>query len=158
MKTNFHHIGIVVKNINEAILKYCQALDVDSSGVKIHQQSYMTGKGEVEEFDYAFIPMGNNSYIELVTPTSEGPTKRYLEKKGEGLFHLAFESTNINKTVENFEKAGIQVASRTPTPTEQIFSVFLHPKSAHGVLIQLLHKNILLPDGSPNLDLVSNLE
>lgn len=158
MKTNFHHIGIVVKNLKEAILKYCQALEVNSNDIKIHQQSYMTGKGEVEEFDYAFIPLGNNCHIELVNPTSEGPTKRYLEKKGEGLFHLAIESTEIKKTIENFETAGIPVAGRTPTPTERVFSVFLHPKSAHGVLIQLLHKNILLPDGSPNLDLVSNLE
>ena len=99
------------------------------------------------------IPLSNNCYIELVSPLTEGPTKRYLEKKGEGLFHLAFESVDILSSIDDFEKAGFLLSGRTPT--EEVFSVFFHPKPAHGVLIQLLKKDILLPDGSPNLNLVS---
>ncbi len=152
MKTNFHHIGIVVEDLNEAIGKYCQALEVDLADIKINRQSYITGKGEIEEFDYAFIPLGDNNYIELVTPLTDGPTKRYLEKKGEGLFHLALESTDIKYTIERFEKAGIPQAGMTPT--EKIFSVFFHPKAANGVLFQVMKKGILLPDGSPNIELV----
>nr|MDO8083098.1 VOC family protein [Candidatus Freyarchaeota archaeon] len=156
MKTNFHHIGIVVRDLKAAISKYCKALGVNSNAIKIHKQGYVTEKGEGEEFDYAFIPLGNNCYIELVSPISEGPTKRYLEKKGEGLFHLAFESDDILKTIENFEEAGFLLAGRTPS--KQVLSVFFHPKSTHGVLLQVIKKNILLPDGSPNLELAMEEE
>ncbi len=154
MKTNFHHIGIVVTDLKKAVLKYCQALEMNPETIKINRQSYITGKGEDEEIDYAFIPLGNNCFIELVTPLTDGPTKRYLEKKGEGLFHLALESTDIKYTIERFEKAGIPQAGMTPT--EGIFSVFFHPKSANGVLMQVIKKGILLPDGSPNLEVAMN--
>ncbi|MFX0125359.1 MAG: VOC family protein [Candidatus Hodarchaeota archaeon] len=152
MNTNFHHVGIVVHNLKSAISKYCNAFGQNSDGIKIHTQYYATGKEE-EEFQYAFIPLGNNCFVELVSPLTEGPTKRYLEKKGEGLFHIAFESTDILRTIDDFEKAGFPLAGRTPT--EEILSVFFHPKSTHGVLIQLLKKNILLPDGSPNFDIIN---
>ncbi len=152
MDTNFHHVGIVVHDLKSAISKYCTAFGHNFGNIRIHTQYYATGKEE-EEFEYAFIPLGNNCYIELVSPLTEGPTKRYLEKKGEGLFHLAFESDDILRTIDDFEKAGFPLAGRTPT--EEVFSVFFHPKSAHGVLIQLLKKNILLSDGSPNLDIVN---
>jgi len=125
MKTNFHHIGIVVEDLNEALLKYCQALEVDSTSIKTNRQSYITGKGE-EEFDYAFIPLGNNSYIELVTPLTDGPKKRYLEKKGEGFFHLALESTDIEYRTERFEKAGISHAEMTPM--KEFFQFFSIPR------------------------------
>jgi methylmalonyl-CoA epimerase len=154
MKTNFHHIGIVVKNIDKAILNYCKALGIDKESIKKNIQEYITGSGELEEFVYSFIPMGNNTYIELVCPLTDGPTKRYLDKKGEGLFHLAIESTDIKQTISEFENAGFDLAGQTPT--EQTLSVFFHPKTAHGVLLQLMKKDLLLPDGSPNLDVITS--
>ncbi|MFW9997137.1 MAG: VOC family protein [Candidatus Odinarchaeota archaeon] len=158
MRTSFHHTGIVVHDLKQVIEKYCIAFGLDGQTIKIHRQFYITGKGEEEEFDYAFIPLGNNTYLELVSPLSDGPTKRYLEKRGEGLFHLAFESDDILTTIEGFEKAGFVLAGRTPSPGDEDLSVFFHPKSTHGVLIQLLKKGVLLPDGSPNLDAVSGKE
>ena len=152
MNTNFHHVGIVVNDIESAISKYSSAFGLNSNEIKIHTQYYVTGKEE-EEFRYAFIPLGENCYIELVSPLTEGPTKRFLEKKGEGLFHIAFESTDILRTITDFEEAGFPLAGRTPT--DEVLSVFFHPKSTHGVLIQLLKKDILLPDGSPNFDILS---
>ncbi len=150
MSTNFHHVGIVVGDLKTAISNYCAALGLNSNKIKIHRQGYSTEKGEGEEFDYAFIPLGNNCYVELVSPISEGPTKRYLDKKGEGLFHLAFESDDVLTTIENFEKAGFPLAGRTPS--KQVLSVFFHPKYTHGVLLQVIKKNVILPDGSPNLE------
>jgi len=83
--------------------------------------------------------------LELVEPTTPGPTVRYLEKHGEGLFHLAFESSNILETIRDFEEAGIPVAGTTPT--EEVLSVFLHPKFAHGVLVQVLKKGVFDSSG-----------
>jgi len=146
-KNRFHHVGIVVKNISEATDKYAAALGVDKDKVVVEVGSYMTGKGEMEEFKYAFLPLaeGENNFIELVEPTTPGPTARYLEKHGEGLFHLAFESSNILETIRDLEKAGIPVAGTTPT--EEVLSVFLHPKFAHGVLIQIIKKGVFDSSG-----------
>lgn len=138
----FHHVGIVVKNISEAIDKYATALGVNKDEIIIEVMTYMTGKGEMEEFKFAFLPLakGENNFIELVEPTTVGPTARYLNKHGEGLFHLAIESSNIQETIKEFENSGIPLAGKTPT--KEVLSVFFHPKYAHGVLIQLLKKGV----------------
>ena len=155
-KIRFHHIGIVVKNISEAIDKYATALGVDGDEMKVEQMSYMSGKGESEEFKYAFLPLaeGENNFIELVEPTTPGPTSRYLEKHGEGLFHLAFESSNISETIKKFEKTGIPLAGTTPT--EETLSVFFNPKSAHGVLVQVIKKGIFDSSGRVNAKIVED--
>ena len=138
----FHHVGIVVKNISEAIDKYASALGIDKDNIVIEVMSYMTGNAEMEEFKFAFLPLaeGENNFIELVEPTTPGPTARYLNKHGEGLFHLAIESSNILETIKEFENAGIPLAGTTPT--KEVLSVFFHPKYAHGVLIQVLKKGV----------------
>jgi hypothetical protein len=101
----------------------------------------------MEEFKYAFLPLaeGENNFIELVEPITPCPTARYLEKHGEGLFHLALESSDILETLGDFEKAGMPVAGTTPT--REVLSAFLHPKSAHGVLIQVLKKGVFDSSG-----------
>ncbi|MGB9714769.1 MAG: VOC family protein [Candidatus Bathyarchaeales archaeon] len=141
-RNRFHHIGIVVKNISDAIDKYSTALGIDKNKITVEIENYATEKGEVEEFKYAFLPLaeGENNFIELVEPVTSGPTARYLEKHGEGLFHLAFESSNILETIKDFEKAGIPLAGKTPT--KEVLSVFFHPKFTHGVLIQVIKKGV----------------
>jgi catechol 2,3-dioxygenase-like lactoylglutathione lyase family enzyme len=141
-KIRFHHVGILVKNISEAIDKYAGALGIDKASIVVEVGGYMTGQDEIEEFKYAFLPLaeGENNFIELVEPITPGPTARYLEKHGEGLFHLAFESSDILEIIRAFEKAGIPQAG--VTPTEEVLSVFLHPKYAHGVLIQIIKKGV----------------
>ena len=132
MNLRFHHVGILVKNISEAIDKYASALGIEKDKVSVEVMSYVSGKGETEEFKYAFLPLakGENNFIELVEPITSGPTARRLEKHGEGLFHLAFESSDISETIREFEKAGIPQAGITPTG-EVLLSVFFHPKHAH---------------------------
>ncbi len=151
----FHHVGIVVNSIQEAIEKYSAILGAKKAKVQIDEMTYMTGKGEFEEFKYAFIPIapGENNFIELVQPTSHGPTARYLAKHGEGLFHLAFESSNIVETIRRFEQAEIPQAGSTPT--DEIISVFFHPKSMHGVLIQIIRKGTFDSSGRIDGDLTS---
>jgi len=141
-KMRFHHVGIVVRDILEAIDKYAATLGIDKDKVVIEKMGYVTGKGETEEFKYTFLPLaeGENNFIELVGPTTPGPTARYLDKHGEGLFHLAFESSDILETIREFEKAGIPMAGTTPT--EEVLSVFFHPKHLHGVLVQVIKKGI----------------
>lgn len=153
-RIRFHHIGIVVKNISEAIDKYADAIGIDKESITVEDMSYMTGKGEMEEFKYAFLPLaeGENNFVELVQPISAGPTARYLEKHGEGLFHLAFESSEIGETIRRFEEAGIPQAGITPT--EDVLSVFLHPKYANGVLIQILKSGVFDSSGRISADVI----
>ena len=154
-KIRFHHVGIVVKSIHDAINKYAAALGVDRNAVIIEEMSNMTGKGETETFKYAFLPLadGDNNFIELVEPITPGPTARYLEKRGEGLFHIAFESPDILKTIENFEKSEIPLAGTTPT--KEVLSVFFHPKSAHGVLIQVIRQGVFDSAGRVSEEVVN---
>jgi len=146
-KMRFHHVGIVLKNISEAIDKYVAARAIDKERIKVEVMSYVTGKGESEEFKYAFLPLaeGENNFIELVQPLTTGPTARYLEKHGEGLFHLAFESSAIAESIRQFNEAGIPQAGATPT--EDVLSVFLHPKYANGVLMQIIKKGVFNDSG-----------
>ncbi len=155
-KIRFHHVGIVVKDISEAMEKYSNAFGLEKETIVVTEMSYMTGRGEIEEFKYAFLPLaeGENNFIELVQPTTEGPTSRYLEKHGEGLFHLAFESSEIAETIKEFEDAGITQAGKTPT--EEVLSVFFHPKEAHGVLIQILKKGIFDASGRISREVIKN--
>jgi len=143
-----HHVGVVVEDLMSAISKFCRALGVDEKKIVVHRGQYSTRDGEVEEFEYAFIPSGNGTMIELVTPKSEGPTMRFLRKRGEGLFHLAFEVDDVYSTIEKFKEAGIPFAGENPTG--ELVSVFFHPKHAHGVLLQVVKKGLFLPDGEIN--------
>jgi len=153
-KVRFHHVGIVVKNISEALDKYTAALGIDGEKVTVEDMSYVTGKGELEEFKYAFLPLaeGENNFIELVQPITAGPTARYLEKHGEGLFHLAFEASEITRTIKEFGEAGIPQAGATPS--EDVLSVFLHPKCANGVLIQLLKMGVFDNHGKISAEVI----
>ena len=146
-KNRFHHVGIVVKNISEAIDKYSIALGIEKKKVVVEKGSYVTGNREAEEFKYAFLPLaeGENNFIELVEPITPGPTARYLEKHGEGMNHLAFESSNISETLRDFERAGVPVAGTTPT--KEVLSIFLHPKFTHGVVIQVLKNGVFDSSG-----------
>ena len=155
-KNRFHHVGIVVRNISEAINKYAAALDIDKEKVVVEIGGYATRNGETEEFKYAFLPLaeGENNFIELVEPITPGPTARYLEKHGEGLFHLALESSNIQETLKDFEKAGVPLSGSTPT--REVLSAFLHPKFAHGVLIQVLRKGVFDSSGRVSEEVMKN--
>jgi methylmalonyl-CoA epimerase len=154
--TRFHHVGIVVKNISEATEKYATIFGLDKTKIEVTEMSYMTGSGETEEFKYVFIPLaeGENNFLELVQPITPGPTSRYLEKHGEGLFHLAFETSEIEKTTEQFRRAGVSQAGATPT--KDVLSVFFHPKQANGVLIQVLKKGIFNSSGKISASIVEN--
>ncbi|MBS7288642.1 MAG: VOC family protein [Candidatus Freyarchaeota archaeon] len=143
-----HHVGVVVKDLRSAISKFCCALGVDEGKIVVRRGQYSSKSGETEEFEYAFIPSGNGTMIELVMPTSEGPTMRFLNKRGEGLFHLAFEVDDMRSATKRFEEADIPLAGENIAG--KTVSVFFHPKHAHGVLLQLVKEGLFLPDGEIN--------
>ena len=122
------HIGIAVKNLDEAIQFY-EKLGLEVEGIEVI---------ESQKVKVAFIPVGNVR-LELLEPTSEDSTvAKFLVKKGEGIHHLALGTENLEKRLQEIEKKGIKLIDKTPRKGAHNTNIaFLHPKSTYGVLLEL---------------------
>jgi len=123
------HIGIAVKNLETSNLLFEKLLgqphykieDVLSEGVKT-----------------SFFKSGPNK-IELLEATSaDSPIAKFIEKKGEGIHHIAFAVTNIHKEISRLKREGFTIINETPKKgADNKLVAFLHPKTTNGVLIEL---------------------
>jgi len=123
------HIGIVVNDIEEALKVYQQALGLSLAKIKERPDQAVT---------IAFLPTGE-SEIELVQPlTSDSGVAKFLQKRGEGIHHICLEVDNIEKALADLREKGFQLIDERPRtgPQGERFA-FIHPKSTHGVLIEL---------------------
>ena len=129
MVDSMHHVAIVVEDVDEALRFYRDAL-----GLELEERRRV----EAEEVEIAFLPLGE-SEIELVRPlSSESGVARFLEKRGEGLHHICLAVDDIDAAMERLQQAGAQVLSEEPQQgADGTRYLFVHPKSAHGVLIEL---------------------
>jgi methylmalonyl-CoA/ethylmalonyl-CoA epimerase len=85
--------------------------------------------------------------IQLLEPlTDESPISSFLEQRGAGLHHVCFRADDLDAMVKHLRSAGIRTIPETPVETETISYVFVHPKSAHGVLIELLEGGPFPPE------------
>lgn len=122
------HIAIAVNNVDEAAKQYQQALGVD----KIIFETV-----ESEGVKLAIIKL-ENGRIELMEPTrDDSPIKKFLDKKGEGLHHMALATDNIEKEYKRMEGCGIQFLGKIRDGSEGTKITFIHPKSLRGVLAEL---------------------
>ena len=122
------HIAIAVNDVEESAKVYQQALGVDnvefetveSEGVKI-----------------AILHL-ENARVELMQPMNDSsPIQKFLDKKGQGLHHLALDTDNIEGEVERMEGCGIQFLGNIRPGSAGTKVTFIHPKSLHGVLTEL---------------------
>ncbi|MBI3253180.1 MAG: methylmalonyl-CoA epimerase [Nitrosopumilales archaeon] len=122
------HIAIAVNNIESAAKEYQQALGVDSVEFETVDS---------EGVRVAIIHL-DNGRIELIAPTNDSsPIKKFLEKRGEGLHHVALETDNIEGEVERMQGCGIQFLGKIRLGSAGTKVTFIHPKSLHGVLAEL---------------------
>jgi methylmalonyl-CoA/ethylmalonyl-CoA epimerase len=123
------HIGIAVKNIGSASKIYEKLL-----GVK----SYKTEVVESESVVTEFFQTGENK-IELLEPLSENsPIHKFIEKKGEGIHHIAFDVDDIVAEMKRLKGEGFILLNEEPKEgADNKLVCFVHPKSANGVLIEL---------------------
>lgn len=128
MPKKISHIGIAVKNLDEAIQFY-KKLGLEVEGIEVI---------ESQKVKVAFIPVGNVR-LELLEPTSEDSTvAKFLVKKGEGIHHLALGTENLEERLQEIEKKGIKLIDKTPRKGAHNTNIaFLHPKSTYGVLLEL---------------------
>jgi len=129
MSPSIHHIAIVVRDLDAALEFYRDVLGLE-----------MTERREVPEegVEIAFLPAGEGE-IELLRPLDEGSgVARFLEKRGEGLHHICLAVADVEAAMERLRAAGAQLLSEKPrVNVHGTRYVFVHPKSAHGVLLEL---------------------
>jgi methylmalonyl-CoA/ethylmalonyl-CoA epimerase len=122
------HIAIAVNNVEESAKIYQEALGVDTVEFETV---------ESEGVKLAIIPL-ENGRIELMQPMNdESPIKKFLDKKGPGLHHVALQTDNIEGEVERMEECGIQFLGKIRPGSEGTKVIFIHPKSLNGVLAEL---------------------
>ncbi len=89
----------------------------------------------------ALLPIGKGSKIELIQPIdSRSGVARFLEKKGEGIHHIAIEVDDIDRQLERLAAQGVELIDKKPRSGINGRIAFLHPKSTQGVLIELVQK------------------
>ena len=123
------HIGVAVKNLNDAIAYYENVL-----GLKC----YAIEEVKDQKVKTAFFKVGETK-IELLEATDpESPVCKFIEKKGEGVHHIAFSVNNLQEKLKEVEEKGINLIDKVPQKgAEGLQIAFLHPKSTFGVLTEL---------------------
>jgi methylmalonyl-CoA/ethylmalonyl-CoA epimerase len=130
--THIEHIGIAVKNLEESIKFYENIFGLKCYNVEeVKDQKVRT----------AFFMVGGTK-IELLESTEpDGPIGKFIEKKGEGVHHIAFAVNNIDESLIETAGKGIQLIDKQPRKgAEGLDIAFLHPKSTFGVLTELCEK------------------
>jgi len=124
------HIGIAVKNLEDSIAVFEQILNTNC---------YKTESVDSEQVNTAFFSSGPNK-IELLEPQSEESViHKFIETKGEGIHHIAFEVENIEKEMQRLVNAGFTLLNDKPKQgADGKLVCFLHPKKTNGVLIELV--------------------
>ncbi|SHI07578.1 methylmalonyl-CoA epimerase [Sporanaerobacter acetigenes] len=127
------HIGIAVKNLDEALKFYEDVLGLKCAGSEVVEE---------QKVKVAFLPIGDTE-VELLESTEEdGPIAKYVEKKGEGIQHIAYRVANIEEAIEEMKSKGIRMIDEKPRYGAGGAKIaFLHPKSTHGVLIELCERD-----------------
>lgn len=134
MAKRIDHVAILVRDIEQALVFYRDTLGIVPSQIK---------EVPTEQVRIAFLPMGGpgGSEIELVQPTSpDSSLARFLEKRGEGLHHICLEVDDIDATLADMQMKGAPALDTEPRVAAEGRAIFIHPRAANGVLLELLER------------------
>jgi len=123
------HIGIAVEKIEKGLSIYRDIMNLKLERVEILEK---------EKTRVAILPVGTTR-IELLEPLSpDSPVAKFIEKRGEGVHHLAFTVQDIDEAMARVRKEGLKLVDEQPRAgLEEARVVFIHPKSLYGVLVEL---------------------
>ncbi len=122
------HLGIVVKNLDDALELFTGALPLDL----VHTEDYQGMK-------IGFISVGDSSIELLQDVSGSSGVKKFLDNNGEGIHHIAFEVDDIAQAVAELKEKGVKLIDEKPRPGAHGMSVaFMHPKATHGILMELV--------------------
>ncbi len=127
--SHIEHIGIAVNNLEEAIAYY-----EDTLGLKCYAIEEVTD----QKVKTAFFKIGQTKLELLESTDPEGPVAKFIEKRGQGIHHLAFATKGIESALEEVADKGVRLIDKQPRKgAEGLDIAFLHPKSTFGVLTEL---------------------
>ncbi|MED3624397.1 methylmalonyl-CoA epimerase [Neobacillus thermocopriae] len=128
------HIGIAVKSLDGALPFYTEVLQLPLIGIE---------EVESQKVKVAFIKAGETK-LELLEPTSaDSPIAKFIEKRGEGIHHLALGVESIEERIREMSEKGIRMIDEHPRPGAGGAEIaFMHPKAASGVLVELCEKKV----------------
>ena len=123
------HIGIAVKDIEAANQLYKSLLGIEH---------YKEEQVEIEGVSTSFFKVGDTKIELLKALNSESPIAKFIENRGEGLHHIAFEVEDIRKEMARLRELGFTFTKDSPSEgADNKLVCFVHPKSANGVLVEL---------------------
>ncbi|MGB9678925.1 MAG: methylmalonyl-CoA epimerase [Thermoanaerobacteraceae bacterium] len=132
MISKIDHIGIAVKSIEEAAKFY-----EDVMGLKIKDIEIV----EEQKVKTAFIPIGEGEFELLESTSEDGPIAKFIEKKGEGIQHIALRVENIEQKLKDLKAKGIKLIDEVPRYGAGGAKIaFIHPKSTNGILLELCER------------------
>ena len=123
------HIGIAVKDLTTSIPLYEKLLNT---------LCYKTERVATEQVTTAFFKIGDSKIELLESSTNDGVVAKFIDKKGEGIHHIAFEVADIEAEMGRLKQQGFVLVNEMPKPgADNKIVCFLHPKTTNGVLIEL---------------------
>lgn len=130
--TRVDHIGVAVNSIDEALKLFEGVL-----GLKATERETV----EEQKVTVAFLPCGD-SEIELLESTApDGPIAKYIEKKGQGVQHVALRVTNIEEALKELKERGVRLIDETPRRGAGGAKIaFIHPKETYGMMLELCER------------------
>ncbi|KXG76884.1 4-hydroxyphenylpyruvate dioxygenase [Fervidicola ferrireducens] len=133
MKTlKIDHIGVAVKSIEEASKIYTELLGLEMHGIEEVQD---------QKVKVAFIPVGESEFELLEATDPESSIAKFIEKRGEGIQHIALRVDDIEKALEELKQKGVKLIDEKPRYGAGGAKIaFIHPKSTNGVLIELCER------------------
>jgi len=126
------HIGVAVSDLEKTIKFYRDQIGLDFKGTEVVEE---------QKVKVAFFPVGE-SKMEFLEPTEQGsPVGKFIEKKGEGVHHLAFRVDNLEAKLEQLKAQGIELIDEKPRYGAGGARIaFLHPRSTGGILVELCER------------------
>jgi len=127
------HIGIAVKSIKETSKLLSNILGLKVIGEEIVEE---------QKVKIAFLPVGDSELELLESTSTEGPINKFIEKKVEGIQHIAFRVDNIEEILGKLKKEGVRLLDQKPRYGAGGTKIaFLHPKSTNGILVELCERD-----------------
>jgi len=132
MVKKIDHVGIAVKNLDEALKFYENVLGLKSAGTEVVEE---------QKVKVAFLPTGD-SEVELLEATSEdSPVAKFIEKNGEGIQHIAYRVDDVEAAIAKMKELGMRMIDEKPRYGAGGAKIaFCHPKSTGGVLVELCQR------------------
>ena len=130
---NIDHIGIAVKSIEQAGKFYTDVLGLDIEDIETVAE---------QKVKVAFIPITDSEVELLESVEPDGPVAKYIEKRGEGIQHIAFRVDDINQCLAELKEKGVRLIDQSPRHGAGGAKIaFIHPKETNGVLVEICERD-----------------